>query len=305
MKRDRAIRIIRRIVETLEAGGTPATVRELYVFGSFARGAVEPNDLDLIVVHDPTPVELIEQFKQRASELRLDFGRSLHYPAQRFRGAMGKALRKPGEAIDLLLGTSFQEVAQTYTVLRNDTVMLLWSQTDRGVESKLAGIAVDPDAGRAERPGFMTSKEAGCTAQEMRHVATMLDRNMLLLNRWTLTDEPPELHGELRRCCEWWVKIGTMGKKSLQSLPYAFHWLQEHGATDVYQDVTEVYDREGSYFARVGPMGLDRMLWRLQQDRAQAVCLIPHFKRGQSREAFEFRRSSDWVDDWQNVLEAC
>lgn len=299
MKRERATKIIRRIVETIEAGQTPAPVRELYVFGSYARGGMEPNDLDLVVVHDPPPRQLMEKFKQRAEELALDFSRSLYYPSQRFRGAMSKALRKPGEAIDLLMGTSFKEVEQMYSAVRDPPPVLLWSVNDREVEQKLACIKADPSAGRAPRPGFMTAKEAGCTAEEMKCVAEMLDRGMIEMKRWTLPDEPPALNETMQQRCNRWTEIRTMGKKSLECLPYALRWLQDQRVRAIYHDVTEISDEKCRYHVRIGPMALYRMLWRLEQDQTKAVCLIPHFKRSRPREAFEFKRGHAWRDDWR------
>jgi hypothetical protein len=51
---------IERIVHAVEDGKFPARVRELHVFGSYAGGALNPGDLDLILIHDPAP-ELLRE----------------------------------------------------------------------------------------------------------------------------------------------------------------------------------------------------------------------------------------------------
>jgi predicted nucleotidyltransferase len=63
MNREQWTKKLVRIVTDIEAGRTPAAVRELYVFGSYAHGAVECKDLDLVVIHDEPPAELIEKLK--------------------------------------------------------------------------------------------------------------------------------------------------------------------------------------------------------------------------------------------------
>jgi predicted nucleotidyltransferase len=52
MTRGQWIKKLETIISRVEAGQAPARIREIHVFGSFARGALEPNDRDLIVVHD-------------------------------------------------------------------------------------------------------------------------------------------------------------------------------------------------------------------------------------------------------------
>ena len=45
MHRDKFTEKLSRIVETIETQALPVKVRSLYVFGSYARGAIEPGDL--------------------------------------------------------------------------------------------------------------------------------------------------------------------------------------------------------------------------------------------------------------------
>lgn len=52
MKRERATELLREMLARLDAGERPLDlVDEVYVFGSYARGALEPGDLDVAVVH--------------------------------------------------------------------------------------------------------------------------------------------------------------------------------------------------------------------------------------------------------------
>lgn len=67
MDRQKASRQIERIVRAIEDGKFPARIRELHVFGSYARGALSPSDLDLIVIHEDVS-EMLESFKAELIE---------------------------------------------------------------------------------------------------------------------------------------------------------------------------------------------------------------------------------------------
>lgn len=52
MKRERATRLLADMITRLEGGDWPlGLVEEVYVFGSYARGALEPNDVDVVIEH--------------------------------------------------------------------------------------------------------------------------------------------------------------------------------------------------------------------------------------------------------------
>lgn len=56
MKRERATEITEQVLKRVtDDGGWPDMIDELYVFGSYARGAPEPHDVDLDVEFTPTP----------------------------------------------------------------------------------------------------------------------------------------------------------------------------------------------------------------------------------------------------------
>jgi predicted nucleotidyltransferase len=52
MKHEQYTQKLRRILTTLNTESFRAVPRALYVFGSYARGAPEPGDLDLLLVYD-------------------------------------------------------------------------------------------------------------------------------------------------------------------------------------------------------------------------------------------------------------
>src|SRR5258707_2832020 len=72
MTRDRWMEKLETIISRVEAGEAPARIREIHVFGSFARGAIEPNDLDLIVIHDRPSREVLAPLLQAVKSYSYD-----------------------------------------------------------------------------------------------------------------------------------------------------------------------------------------------------------------------------------------
>jgi predicted nucleotidyltransferase len=51
MRREVGTRMLVDMIEAIVAGTLPVPVKAFYVFGSYARGAVAPHDLDILVVY--------------------------------------------------------------------------------------------------------------------------------------------------------------------------------------------------------------------------------------------------------------
>jgi hypothetical protein len=138
MKRDKATQLIREMISRLDAGqdgSTLSLVRELCLFGSYARGAMEPHDIDLLVDFIPD--------RPYASHMTTCFmyGRNPHVEFRR-----------------LLIGTSRSFDIQFGG---RDTVdfelTTVWRRGDSLAESlaRLDSIQMDQDAGRAPRDGML------------------------------------------------------------------------------------------------------------------------------------------------------
>ena len=104
MDRQIATRQIERIVHAIEGEKFPTKVRELLVFGSHGRGALNPGDLDVIVIHDPVP----ELLKRLEADLVKKYGKDPFYwprgqsPERKFGSMMRKVMSRPGEKMDIL-----------------------------------------------------------------------------------------------------------------------------------------------------------------------------------------------------------
>ncbi|MCC3777444.1 nucleotidyltransferase family protein [Streptomyces sp. UNOB3_S3] len=135
MKRERATRLLHDMIDRLEKGGWPLNlVEEIYLFGSYARGALEPSDVDLVVQHtDP-------KWLSHSLDASIN-GRDSYIP-------MKQALRGRTR------GLSFQFQERDH--LREDEgfeLILLWQRGDSFslARQRIAEITADPQAKTAPR----------------------------------------------------------------------------------------------------------------------------------------------------------
>jgi hypothetical protein len=141
MKRDRATQLIEDLLGRVVAGGWPLDlVTELRLFGSYARGALEPHDVDIDVEYIAD-----ERWKDETLPLLL-YGRD---PTAPLRHALVGRSRRVALTFDL-------------GALASDIDMLvLWRRGERLEQAldRLHAIAPDPTARRAERDSMMPAFE--------------------------------------------------------------------------------------------------------------------------------------------------
>lgn len=297
MKRDRATRILERVIGTIEAGATPAPVRELYVFGSYSRGALEPNDLDIVAIHDPPPESLMKDLEEKWKAHRryeFDFRGS---PDARFEAAMRRALRKPGESMDIFIGKSLQAVLERWRDLRAKHMTLVWSQENRDWQTRLAAIKPDPSARSAPRDQFISPKRVQCAAEDVEEITAMLHAGRLQLERLAAEEVELRLRPYYQGWLDHFIRVRLVGRRAMEVLPYALWWLQDKGAVDVAPWHNQLRAQRGRsiFLVRVGRLHLREIVWWFEREpKLQEQCQIPCFKRSGVNELLVFRRGKRW-----------
>jgi hypothetical protein len=142
VKRERAVLLIKHVLQALDEGKTEQPlnlVTGVHVFGSFARGALEPHDVDLDIEFEPD-LEWGAYFAQC-----LAYGRDPH-------GPMKRALT--GGRRGCQLQFNFRDRADF-------GMTLLWNRGDtlQIALERLRGIQPDPTAGRAVRDAMLSEFE--------------------------------------------------------------------------------------------------------------------------------------------------
>lgn len=293
MNREKFTAKIVRIIETLESGTLPAPVKALYVFGSYARGALKPNDLDLIVVHDRLD-ERILQVRCKAilgpdSEgITLEACRELWSEFKR-------AFRRPGERVEVIMASDLKAVTGDGSQVKPTDPVLLWSDTDRDWRPKLEAICLNPTAGRAPRNHIFPLKRLGDHIGSMQRVTKMIADGALLFERIPVASIALDLTPENTQIVEETREYRLMGKKSLEVLPYALWWLQHEGVEVLDTDRTVVWGESFTRRVEIGRPSLEWMLGVFRERReVKRQCLIPHFKRSGPNDLLVFEPGSAW-----------
>jgi hypothetical protein len=182
MKRERATTLVEDMLRRLEAGTTwPLTlVYAVYLFGSYARGALQPHDVDIAV--DFHRDERMKQVEVAA----IFSGGNPHSELRRQLAGRSR-------------GIQFQwETAQREQLQREGVPMLrLWRRGDTLQQALqvLHGITPDPEASRAPRDDMIEEFEGLDRAipRPVRHdLITWRDAGQITLTRILLPDQPTE-----------------------------------------------------------------------------------------------------------------
>ncbi|MEU3511314.1 hypothetical protein ABZ733_26165 [Streptomyces longwoodensis] len=144
MKRERATAVVREMLDRLEQGAWPLDlVEEIYLFGSYIRGALEVGDVDVVVQHTTDE-------RWRLDSLDAMFSGRDSYVVMR------QALRGRRR------GVSFQFQDRSALEGEGIELLLLWRRGEPVdlARQRLAAIPPDPAAGRAPRDHILPSYEA-------------------------------------------------------------------------------------------------------------------------------------------------
>ncbi|MFL9659695.1 nucleotidyltransferase domain-containing protein [Streptomyces sp. PB17] len=143
MKRERATWLLADMITRLEDSAWPlGLVDEVYVFGSYARGALEPNDVDVVIEHGTDKRWLGESLDASIN------GRDSYV-------GMRQALRGRSR------GISFQFRGRSSLLDEGFELFLLWRKGEPFslARERLASLTADPEAGPAPRDHMLAEFE--------------------------------------------------------------------------------------------------------------------------------------------------
>ncbi|MGP4003513.1 nucleotidyltransferase domain-containing protein [Streptomyces sp. 8N706] len=215
VKRERATALLEEMLRCLDAGGgwPLELVEALYVFGSYARGALAPHDVDVAV------------------DFRRDERMNQHLVSCLFSG------RNPYSELRQALvgrrrGIQFQFETSERQQLEAEGVQMLrvWHRGDTLQQALevLHGIKEDPDAGRAARDDMIEEFEGldrAIPRPVRQELITWRDAGRLTITRLALPDSPAE---PAAREMAWaiegrWVAHSPLRRAALAALEYLQH----------------------------------------------------------------------------------
>jgi hypothetical protein len=296
MNREQFTKKLVRVIETIESGALPARVREFYVFGSYSRGALEPGDLDVIVIHDRPPRDYEEALLRHFQEKGYSVTEQIFKAADKLRADMCRPLRRPGEKIQILLAQKLDELVGEGSKIKHDDLILLWSEADQDYRPRLESIRPDSEAGRASRDHIIELKRLYDTISTMERTVELIRKEELVLTRIAINSIDCQLSAYHSHWLAWWTQCKIMGKDSMKLLPYAMWWLQRHRQQSGLPDSQcVVWSKTGTHRVHLGRPSLGWMIGEFHcSSKVKRQCLIPHLKTGQPNELLVFERGKKW-----------
>jgi hypothetical protein len=306
MTRARCVRIVERAVGDLETGRTPAPCRELYVFGSFSRGALVCGDLDLVIIHDQAPRGRFKRFT--SLKWQLECGQ-----IGEFKRAMRRAISRPGERIDVLTGGTL-ELALKGTPIKAEHCKMIWQVgDDAGTwRRRLAAITPDPAAASHKKKIIDPRRFNFHSRAEIEELEAQLEAGTLVLRRIPMESIDHNLEPAFQHWLDHWLRCRVMGDKSLALLPYGIWWLQQHMPAPIStrsEDLTFWIHRtilssnDKRLYVSFGRPGFGGALRLAGKSVDRKICLIPHWKKGQPNELLEFTPGTPAdIDVSKNIL---
>jgi predicted nucleotidyltransferase len=292
MKREQFTAKLVRIIETIRAGATPAPVRAVYIFGSYSRGALQPGDLDIIVVHAPPTRKHLESLAQRLERNCTSFTEQLIKVRAWFEVDMRAALRKPGEKVQVILTQDLDDFLRMPSVIKREDLVLLWSEAEQDYMSKLQAIRPNPSAGRSPRDHIVELKRLNDNVSAMQRIVGMIEQGELVFERLPIGEIECSLgdyHAQRLEVC---TRLEHLGRDSMRLLPYALWWLEKHQQLGTNPDAEcVVWSQSGTHRVHLGRPSLARMLAIFQYSPdVESQCLIPHLRSRQPNELLVFER---------------
>ena len=146
MKRERATTLLNDMLNRLEEGGWPLDlVDEILVFGSYARGALNPSDVDLIVEH------------RRDDRLTSEFLHSLSYGGDPS-ASMKRALKGRSRGLQIHFGERKSLEAEGFELT------LLWTRGEPVDAARARLAAITPGIRAALRCPALSSNASRASA---------------------------------------------------------------------------------------------------------------------------------------------
>lgn len=258
MTRDSATRKLQELLERVTAGGDYVDeVQTIYVFGSYARGALDVEDIDLDVEHSRSEryQELIGDRWWSHRDPHVDFNSALRGSRRGFQILYGQA-----EQLRDIDGFDLQPIYE-----RGDSL-------DHAMQ-RLHAIQPDPSAGSYPRESVlpqMVGIEKLITRPERQLLSKLVEQGAVTLERIDLPERVPSSR-EARREVEFNLAERNPKRRAAYA---AAAWLEKQGAREVFMGstVAPMFDDSGDWCVYFGLGSVERAINALAYSEAR-TCL--------------------------------
>lgn len=291
--REKLAKKLIRVCEDINRDGNPLGVEKLYVFGSFARGAPLCHDLDLALIAGQTWNEAADAAKVlRKRDWRITF-----------------PIKAPrGTSIDNVLCNIGDGSAI-------DEKVLIWDDTHTtAYAERINAISVVEGEGRKKRSGIDFDFRRGVASFELiERLHKLVKRKEIVYESIDLAAITPNLKPEQRDRLARAAQAGSISKKTLEALPYGFHWLNsERAEVDLLGArlrSTIWTSQMGTHLLKIGRINLRPLTamfaWEdfgeAKKDvKLAAIGYVPHLRKSRPNKMLVLRRGPKWQGYWQH-----
>jgi hypothetical protein len=233
VKRQRATALIEELLQRVHAGGQYLDcIDEIWVFGSYARGALDPGDIDLAIEY--TADEELWDFQIR----KLASGGNWLEPLHRAVVAGRRGFQISYERRELYENKGIE-------------LTLLWHRGDRlpTALARLHAIAPDGAAGRAPREAMLPAFESidrWVPLPIRQALVKQVQAETLSVERIDLDDAQPQDPSALRYVCDRWQERSPLRRAGLAALAH----IERHGGNPqaVHLQGRDVLERDTPHF---------------------------------------------------------
>lgn len=302
MKHEEHTKRLRHVLHALCTYKFRATPLELYVFGSYARGAPEPGDLDLFLVYEPPPT-----FEAECEEYQKKHGFTERFRRGgvdgEYQREFNRIFKKRGK--DIIYDFRGHRIKSMRNgaggILSYNDFVLLWSQDDQDWEPKLQSIIINPNEGRYHRNRFFDLDRLKCSLEEHDRIYEAIEKQKLILTKVPIDNKiiPVLSNAEHNRLIELHGrKTWCTSSAVVRIMRYGFAWFESE------QQVSERYSSDHTRTSEKGTHGIllntpVRYIWWMlsRKKPVEKVCWIPVIKARQENVMLIFERGQNWTSE--------
>jgi hypothetical protein len=256
-------------------------------------------DLDLIVIHEAIPKEMLDRWcRHYEDEEFYSEMEAWRKATNRCMSALSRAIRKPGEKIDLLFGTELE--TRVRGLMGRADAKLLWSVEDRDWRSKLDAITPDATAATAPRDHLLSLKRLNTARDTMELLVDAIQHEELQLARLPVESLDTKLNRDNAQYLERLLEVGRVGKQSAKLLPYVFAWLQScrQRIDDVDTHELSAWSKTGTHLIEFGKPNLWHAVWYMRKSKKlKRVAFLAHLKKDEPNDILIFERGKNWATE--------
>lgn len=232
-------------------------VKNLWVYGSWARGCLECSDLDLFC------------------ELEIVGGHPFPDPAK-----VKTLLIQSVQDIDFTLAE--ERLTRKMAEVIKDKI-IIWSQSNRNWEQNIDSIKADPSATRFQRPydDLPLRKEQLFDNVDTLNVIAGLQKDGVIESSIVLYEDlPPDQSHWSQSAINWFnAIINSDGKKTVKTMSFVFEFFEREEKIKEFSHYDSPRYQINDWHIEVGKMSAYRAIRYLDDTSCRGIMLAPHSSR--------------------------